>query len=561
MIKIEHSASLPWCYYDKYSKQIQIMLSACTDVININVIYGDPYDYAKNSKEEYTWCSNEITLNKKYITENAILWQAELELPNWRRMKYAFKIEIKEQNEIKQYYFSENGIVPFPESDINNPHNHFFFPFIHEIDSPCVPTWAANTVWYQIFPERFMSGDDSISPPSDKCDWESDQPKHRIFFGGDLVGIKNKLGYLKNLGITGIYLTPIFTSPSTHKYDIADYLNVDPHFGGKKALKALVEEAHNNGIRVMLDIVFNHIGSKHPFWQDVLLNQEDSPYKDFFHIHSFPVIERYQDYKAKNFDTFAFEARMPKWNTENKAARDYLIGAACYWIKECDIDAWRLDVSDEVSFDFLRAFSSAVRQMKDDFYIIGEMWHDGTQWINANCFDSVMNYLLGFVIQDYFLKDKITLEEFNRRLFLSISRYSKMHTWGAFNLLDSHDTERILTVANGNKQAVRNALTMQLMLPGSPCIYYGTEIGMEGGHKNDDNRRPMVWNEKKQDKDLYKYVQYLIDFRKRNIDFINKCSIDFSVSEDGNGKWIFRHENKFIILSYIKKKIEIENNL
>jgi len=172
-----------------------------------------------------------------------------------------------------------------------------------------------------------------------------------------------------------------------------------------------------------------------------------------------------------------------------------------------------------------------------------------------------MNYPLGFVIQDYFLKDKISLAEFNRRLFLSISRYSKMHTEVAFNLLDSHDTTRILTVANGNKQAVRNALTMQLMLPGSPCIYYGTEIGMEGEHKNDDNRHPMVWDEKKQDKDLYKYMQYLIDFRKRNIGFINKCSIDFSISEDGNNKWIFKHEDKFIKLNYIKKKLEIETNL
>jgi cyclomaltodextrinase / maltogenic alpha-amylase / neopullulanase len=169
-----------------------------------------------------------------------------------------------------------------------------------------------------------------------------------------------------------------------------------------------------------------------------------------------------------------------------------------------------------------------------------------------------MNYPLGFVIQDYFLKEKITLEEFNRRLFLSISRYSKMHTEGAFNLLDSHDTARILTVANGNKQAVRNALTMQFMLPGSPCIYYGTEIGMEGGHKNDDNRRPMLWNEKKQDKDLYKHIQSLIEFRKQNINFINECSIEFFITEEGNGKWIFRHENKYVILEYKNKILEMD---
>jgi glycosidase len=135
-----------------------------------------------------------------------------------------------------------------------------------------------------------------------------------------------------------------------------------------------------------------------------------------------------------------------------------------------------------------------------------------------------------------------------------------MHTEGAFNLLDSHDTPRILTTANGNRQAVRNALTMLFMLPGSPCIYYGTEIGMEGG-QDPDCRRPMIWNEAKQDKDLYKYIQYLIDFRKQNIDFINKCSIDFSISEEKNGKWTFRYENKFIILNYINKKIAIETNL
>jgi len=560
MIKIKHSASLPWCYYNKYSKSIFIRITTNIDVNNVNIIYGDPFYFLKNSNGEHSWCSNETVLDKKYISEDSILWQVELELPKWRRMKYIFRVEVQEQDELKSCYFTENGPVQFSGNDINELYDYFFFPFIHEIDSPFVPTWAANTIWYQIFPERFMSGDDSISPP--QClDWENDQPNFYCFYGGDLIGIRNKLDYLRELGITGIYLTPVFTSPSNHKYDTSDYMNVDSHFGGKKALQELVEEAHKYGIRIMLDAVFNHAGAKHPFWQDVLKNQENSPYKDFFHIHSFPVSERYLDYEAKNFDTFAFEARMPKWNTENKAVRDYLIGAACYWIKECNIDAWRLDVADEVSVDFWRTFSSAVRKIKDDFYIVGEMWHDATPWINANCFCSVMNYPLGFVIQDYFLKDKISLTEFNSRLFHSITRYSKMHTEGAFNLLDSHDTPRILTIANGNKQAVRNALTMLFIFPGSPCIYYGTEIGMEGERDNDGCRRPMIWNKERQDKNLYKYIQFLIDFRKQNNKFINECSIEFSVTGEGNGRWIFRHENKYIILEYINKIIEIDTDL
>jgi cyclomaltodextrinase / maltogenic alpha-amylase / neopullulanase len=556
---IKHSASLPWCYYDKYSQRILIRITTGICVNTIIIIYGDPFDFVKNSNGEHCWCSNEAVLNKKYITEDSVLWQVELEPPKWRRMKYIFRIEIQEQNELKSYYFSENGLVQFSKNEINEPYDYFFLPFIHGIDSPCVPTWAANTIWYQIFPERFISGDNSISPP-DCCDWENGQPTFNNFFGGDLIGIRNKLDYLKNLGITGLYLTPVFTSPSNHKYDTSDYMNVDPHFGGKKALKALVEEAHKRGIRIMLDAVFNHVGAKHSFWQDVLINQEDSPYRNFFHIHNFPVSERYLDHKSMNFDTFSFQVRMPKWNTENKAVRDYLIGAACYWIKECDIDAWRLDVANEVSVDFWHAFASAVRQIKDNFYIVGEIWHDATPWINANCFDSVMNYPLGFAIRDYFLKERISISEFNHRLFHSISRYSKMHTEGAFNLLDSHDTPRILTMANGNKQAVRNALTILFMLPGSPSIYYGTEIGMEGG-QDPDCRRPMIWNEEKQDKDLYKYIQFIIDFRKQNINFINECSIEFYITEEGNGKWIFRYEDKYIILEYINKIIEMDTNL
>jgi len=560
MVEIKHSASLPWCCYNKYSKKILIRIITNVDVNDINIIYGDPFDFIKDSRGEYSWCSNEVVLNKKYISEDSILWQVELEPPKWKRMKYKFKLKIQEQNELKLYYLSENGLERFSENEINDTYDYFFFPFIHEIDSPCVPAWAVNTVWYQIFPERFKSGDDSISPDG-CCDWEKDKPNFKNFFGGDLIGIRDKLDYLKELGITGIYLTPIFTSPSNHKYNTTDYMNVDPHFGGKESLKALVEEAHKRDIRIMLDAVFNHAGSKHPFWRDVLINQENSPYKDYFHIRSFPVSERYLDYKAKNFDTFAFEERMPKWNTENKAVRDYLIGTACYWIKECNIDAWRLDVADEVSIDFWREFSSAVRKEKDNFYIVGEMWHDATPWINANCFDSVMNYPLGFVIRDYFLKDNISIGEFNRRLFYSISRYSKMHTEAAFNLLDSHDTSRILTMANGNKQAVRNALTMLFMLPGSPCIYYGTEIGMEGDRDNDECRRPMIWNEDKMDKEMYKYIQFLSYFRKQNINFINECNIEFLASEGKNGKWIFKYENKYIILEYVDKKIEIETNL
>ncbi|MDR0710217.1 MAG: glycoside hydrolase family 13 protein, partial [Spirochaetaceae bacterium] len=315
---------------------------------------------------------------------------------------------------------------------------------------------------------------------------------------------------------------------------------VDSHFGTKDDLKALVAEAHQAGIRVMLDAVFNHIGASHPFWQDVLKNQEKSAYRDYFHIHSFPVREKYKNRFEINYDTFAFTANMPKWNTENSQARKYLIDAAIYWIKECDIDAWRLDVSDEVSLDFWREFSRSVREAKADCYILGEMWHDASNWLNSGYFNAAMNYPLGFAVTDFFLKKasdrKAGALAFTGKLTAALSRYSDLHTRAAFNLLDSHDTPRALTVAKGDKLALRNAFTMLFLLPGSPCIFYGTEIGMEG--ENDtDGRRPMIWDEKRQDRELLDFFRDLIAFRKANIAIINSCSMRYEAERDVS-RWI-----------------------
>jgi glycosidase len=197
--------------------------------------------------------------------------------------------------------------------------------------------------------------------------------------------------------------------------------------------------------------------------------------------------------------------------------------AALYWIRECDIDAWRLDVANEVSFDFWREFSQKVRDLKKDFYIVGEICHDASPWINSGVFNASMNYPLGFAVIDFFLKKSIGPEEFTNRIACALSRYSDLHNKAAFNLLDSHDTVRSLTTAGGDKLALKNAFTMLLLLPGSPCVYYGTEIGMSGG-PDPLNRRPFVWNEAKQDRDLLAFFKKLIAFRRLHADFLNAAS-------------------------------------
>jgi glycosidase len=519
-----HQAALPYCYYDKARDRVVICLAVSGRVEKVSILYGDPHVYAPRAEDPdapWAWQYAEAALGRRYAGMDESSWMIELALPPWRRLKYAFVIESGK----KKYYYSEKGLVPYKSEYARETFNHFFFPYAHAVDAPEVPAWAAETVWYQIFPDRFYRGGSAV-PPEKPADWEKDEPAVNNFFGGDLSGVRQKLDYLADLGINGIYLTPVFSAPSNHKYDTRDYFSIDEHFGDLEEMKSLVREAHSRGIRVMLDAVFNHIGETHPFWQDVLKNQEASPYRDYFHVRRFPLRKDSPDRKDLDFETFAFERRMPKWNTENPEARRYLLDAALYWIRNCDIDAWRLDVANEVSFDFWGEFSREVRAAKKDFYILGEMWHDASSWINGGYFSSAMNYPLGFALIDYFLKKTIGPEELTSRLAGALCRYSPLHTQAAFNLLDSHDTARVLTLAGGDKLAVRNAFTLLMLLPGSPCLYYGTEIGMAGGG-DPQNRRPMIWDETRQDRGMRDFFKALIALRKERLALIRAGGLSF----------------------------------
>lgn len=543
---VEHKADLPYCCYD--SKTHTITLRLITSYItpqSITVLHGDPYEWDK-VEDTYIWRFQETTVYKQFYGTQKTVWKTEIAMPEHRRLKYGFRIKTEEQD----YYFSENGLETYCLKAVNRAHNHFFYPFIYESDDPSLPSWAEHTVWYQIFPDRFCKGapcHDSLDKKALE-DWENNKPSHRSFSGGNLKGILQKLPYLQSLGVNALYLTPVFKSPSNHKYDTQDYFCVDGSFGTINELKELASEVHKMGMRIMLDAVFNHIGSLHPFWQDVLKNQEKSAYKDYFFIHSFPVKEKYEHYERIPYDTFAFSFRMPKWNTENPDVRSYLLQVASFWIKECDIDGLRLDVANEISKQFLRELAALVRNLKKDFYINAELWHDGSSWINNKLFDAVMNYPLSFAIIDYFVKRTISAQQFTDKLVMALTRYSDAHNRVAFNLLDSHDTVRLLTAAGGDKLALRNAFTMLFLLPGSPCIYYGTEIGMEGGH-DPDNRRVMIWDEAKQDSELLEFFKRLIAFRKAHINLINHSTISYQ-EIDGAHCWHFAFGNEVLKTVY-----------
>jgi 1,4-alpha-glucan branching enzyme len=257
-----HRPELPWCYYDRERNRIILRLLAPGEVKAAFLVYGDPYDNALDRDGVRRWKTAEAAMTRQYAGAGpGSVWRIEAEVPPRRRLMYRFRLETPEGI----LHVSSGGAVPEetnPFEDREDSYfDHFFYPFVHEADSPQLPPWVKETVWYQIFPDRFYRGSAAPSPAG-CADWDRDAPGHRNFFGGDLPGITEKLGYLRNLGINGLYLTPVFKAPSNHKYDTEDYYRVDEHFGSAEDLKRLAGEAHALGMRVMLDAVFNHAGER-----------------------------------------------------------------------------------------------------------------------------------------------------------------------------------------------------------------------------------------------------------------------------------------------------------
>ncbi|MET1248129.1 glycoside hydrolase family 13 protein [Sporolactobacillus sp. STCC-11] len=530
---IYHQPCSSYAYpYDKETMHIKVR-SKKDDIQSVVFIYGDPYENIKVDGE-YQWVSHRAEMKKSATTNFHDYWFIAIK-PEYRRLQYAFVLTDSNGESV---FYGDRDFLPNDQVTFSVPDNFFKFPYIHEVDLFKTPEWVKSTVWYQIFPERFENGDPDRSPEN-VLPWGSKDPDRDDFFGGDIQGIINRLDYLKNLGISGIYLNPIFKSPTNHKYDTLDYYTIDPHFGDKETFRTLVQEAHKRGIRIMLDAVFNHIGSKSKQWQDVIENEQKSVYKDWFHIHSFPVRDgengNFDGKPSLSFDAFGFTTTMPKLNTANSEVQNYLLDIATYWIREFDIDGWRLDVANEVDHAFWKKFHQAVLKEKEDLYIVGEIWHNAWNWLQGNEFHSVMNYPLTKSIINFFIENKTDSSQLIGSLNEHFMKYSQNVNEAAFNLLDSHDTARILTLAKGDAQKVKQALAFLFAQTGSPCIYYGTEVGLDGG--NDPLcRKCMIWDEEKQDLDMLQFTKKLIKLRNDYHSILSQGSLDWLETNDSSKK-------------------------
>ena len=505
------------------------------DIQSVALIYGDPYMFVKRDDEsEMVWDYQEVEMKHGLSTAESDFYVTEVGVPH-KRMDYLFVITDYDGEKV---VYSDSGILPYEVKLLTKKYAAFRMPFFHEVDRFKAPEWVKNTVWYQIFPERFANGNPAINPVGAK-EWDpTESPNRQDLYGGDLQGVINHLDHLTDLGVNGIYFTPVFQAYSNHKYDTEDYLKIDQYFGDLEVFKTLVKEAHQRGIKVMLDAVFNHIGDTSPQWQDVLKHQENSKYADWFHVNEWPATytptEDFEVSETATYDTFAFTPHMPKLNTANPEVQEYLLNIAEYWIKECDIDAWRLDVADEVDHAFWKKFRTTCDAAKEDFYILGEVWHSAQPWLVGDEFSAVMNYAYTNAIIDTFVKEELSLEQMVSAINAQLMLYRKQTNQVMFNILDSHDTPRLLTQAKGSKDLVKQVQAFMYLQPGVPCIYYGDEYGLDGG-ADPDCRKCMPWTEEHQDLEMFAFFKALVAFRREYAKTLSQTDLDWQCVDDTQG--------------------------
>ncbi len=401
---------------------------------------------------------------------------------------YSYLFEITDGDGVVWYY-NESGF----DTVLRVEHafeDNFTVVFPNKLDTVVPNKQFEGRVFYQIFPERFARASAKQNVSYIDMDWNTDKPDNMHFAGGDLVGIREKLPYLKDLGIGAVYMTPIHQSVSAHKYDIDDYFSVDKMFGSIDDLKELVQAAHALDIKIVMDLVFNHSSYYNALFQDVVKLGKKSKYYDWYFVNGD------KPNKTKlNYNTFADVWMMPKLNTNNPEVQDYLCRVGEFYLRECKVDGYRLDVAFDVSHDFWRLFKRRCRAVNPDVFVIGEDWQNSESFLGNDQWDSVMNYAFKYACERFFVEQRYDAKGFCDYLNSALMRYKDGTNMMMLNLVDSHDTPRFFEQVNRNKSLMLLTIAALMFYPGNPMIYYGDEIFMDG--KMDPfNRKCMRWNSK-----------------------------------------------------------------
>jgi cyclomaltodextrinase len=382
--------------------------------------------------------------------------------------------------------------------DPGHPHT-----FAYRVDRLAPPAWARDAVIYHVFVDRFY--------PEGGQDWLQTDDL-RGFCGGSLWGLAEKLDYVADLGATCLWLSPIFPSPTHHGYDATDLTRVEPRLGGDEALRTLVDEAHSRGIRVLLDFVCNHVSHQHPLFQDAL-SSPASPYRDWFTFDDSEV----------GYRTYFGVRSMPEVNVAHPGARDWLIDTARYWLREFEVDGFRLDHANGPGPDFWTDFWAACKAETLACFCFGEVVDaPQEQLAYVGRLDGCLDFQTADALRRTFALRQWSEGHLERFLARQQAFFDQAVGGRGFlrpTFIDNHDMDRFLFLAGGDKAALRQAAAVQMQLPGPPIIYYGTEVGLSQSRSTREglglhvSRVPMVWGAE-QDRELLTYYQALIRERR-----------------------------------------------
>lgn len=417
-------------------------------------------------------------------------------------------------------------------------------------DAPNMPGWVRDGVIYQIFVDRFRDGDPSNNDAGARRDFKSANPGYEPetnFYGGDLAGVRESLDYLDDLGVGVLWLTPIHPGPWYHGYHVTDHMDVDPHFGTLDDMKALVEEAHSRGIRVLLDLVANHVSERHRFFADARQRRE-SPYHDWFTWHPWPT----------DWDSFFYFKDLPKLNLSHGPTRDYMMDVGRFWLREVGVDGYRLDYAPGPGKDFWRDFRREMRTIRPDVFLIGEIWEDASTIASyLGSLDGAMDFPRSYIFREFFARNEKSVSEFDKSLRDVRGIYGNRPTMGSF--IGNHDLPRYLVEARGDVWRMYVTLIAQMTMDQVPVVYYGDEaFGPEsfdlaivnrkkadqgGASLNDEEqdqatRKPMVWGGD-QRKDLHTLHRSLIRLRN-SMPVLTRGGIDTVLVQDGRGLYGYR---------------------
>ena len=415
---------------------------------------------------------------------------APLPMEKFRTDRYFdwYEIRLETRFERIAYYFElQNGVETlfyygdcYEMAGTPTRADYFQLPFNHRADRFAAPAWTRDAVVYNIFPDSFAAGKRLAPNGAPPCR------------GGTVRGVTENLDYIASLGFNCIYLNPIFAARSYHRYDTLDYYRIDPHMGAEDDLRDLVRRAHALGIRVILDGVFNHVSSDHPFFRDVLENGRASRYYSCF--YALPETPRLPAAgELPGYTCFSYVADMPKTNTADPFLRQYFCDVGAYWVRKFDVDGWRLDVANELDDGFLRAFRASVKAAKSDALIVGEVWENAAHYLGGDMLDSAMNYDFRRYCRRFFAEQTVDAETFDTNVSTLLLRYNENALFAQLNLLDSHDVSRFLSLCGGKTERMEFAVLLQMTFPGMPCVFYGDEKGL-CGESEPEYRRPMAWD-------------------------------------------------------------------